>query len=70
MSKRYIFFEFFRSTLRRVLAAQQRAPVNTTDLASATAKLLTELAKPRVPKHRELRSESGRCRLIRNSGYR
>jgi len=31
----------FRSTLRRVLAAQQRASVNTTGLASAIAKLLT-----------------------------
>jgi hypothetical protein len=31
----------FRSTLRRVLAVQQRASVNTTGLASAIAKLLT-----------------------------
>jgi hypothetical protein len=38
----------FRSTLHRVLAAQQRASVNMTGLASATAKLLTELAKDLV----------------------
>jgi hypothetical protein len=44
----HLLRKFFRSTLRRVLVAQQGASVNTTGLTSATAKLLTELEKSLV----------------------